>query len=54
MIIGERTAENIKMKIGCAYLREAELAIEVKGKHYITGMPRALRSDFNGCVFSDS
>lgn len=39
VIIGERTAENIKMKIGCAYLREAELAIEVKGKHYITGMP---------------
>ncbi len=39
IIIGVRTAEKIKMKIGCAYLRETELAIEVKGKNYITGMP---------------
>lgn len=39
ILIGLRTAERIKMKIGCAYLREAELAIEVKGKNYITGMP---------------
>ncbi len=39
ILIGVRTAEKIKSKIGCAYLREAELAIEVKGKNYITGMP---------------
>ena len=42
VLIGERTAEKIKMKIGCAYLREAELAIEVKGKNYISGMPARL------------
>lgn len=39
IVIGEKTAENIKKQIGCAYLRDVELAIEVKGKHYITGMP---------------
>lgn len=39
VIIGERTAENIKKTIGCAYLREVELGMTVKGKHYITGMP---------------
>ncbi|NLX92782.1 MAG: rod shape-determining protein [Clostridiales bacterium] len=42
VIIGDRTAEKIKMKIGCAYLRHAELAIQVKGKNYITGMPAKL------------
>lgn len=39
VIIGERTAENIKLRIGCAYLREVELGLTVKGKHFITGMP---------------
>jgi len=39
ILIGELTAEKIKKKIGCAYLREAELAIEARGKSYITGMP---------------
>jgi rod shape-determining protein MreB len=42
VLIGERTAEKIKIKIGCAYLREAELAVEVKGKNYISGMPARL------------
>ena len=39
VIIGERTAEEIKMKVGCSYLREVELGLTVKGKHFITGMP---------------
>ncbi|MCR5485225.1 MAG: rod shape-determining protein [Clostridiales bacterium] len=39
MIIGEITAEEIKKKIGCAYMRDAEIAIQVKGKNYISGMP---------------
>lgn len=39
IVIGEKTAESIKKQIGCAYLRDVELAIEIKGKHYITGMP---------------
>ena len=39
IVIGEKTAEDIKKRIGCAYLRDTELAIGIKGKHYITGMP---------------
>ncbi len=39
VLIGEVTAENIKKQIGCAELREVELGLTVKGKHYITGMP---------------
>ena len=38
-ILSEKTAEDIKKRIGCAYLRDTELAIGIKGKHYITGMP---------------
>lgn len=37
--VGKLTAEQIKKKIGCAYEREAEIAMLAKGKDYITGMP---------------
>lgn len=39
VIIGEKTAERIKKEIGCSFLRDVELGITVKGKHFITGMP---------------
>lgn len=39
VIIGAKTAEQIKKQIGCSYLREVELGLTVKGKHFITGMP---------------
>ncbi len=39
LLIGEVTAEDIKKRIGCSYLRDEELAVGVKGKNYITGMP---------------
>lgn len=39
VIIGERTAEQIKRQIGCARLRNVELGMNVKGKHFITNMP---------------
>lgn len=39
VIIGEKTAEHIKKTIGCSYLRDVELGLTVKGKHFITGMP---------------
>ena len=41
MTIGERTAEEIKKQIGCAYIREEEVAMIAKGKNYITGMPES-------------
>lgn len=39
VIIGEKTAELIKRQIGCSRLREVELGMNVKGKHFITNMP---------------
>lgn len=39
VIIGELTAEEIKKKIGCAYMRAGEVAMVAKGKNYVTGMP---------------
>lgn len=39
VIIGDKTGELIKKQIGCSYLREVELGLTVKGKHFITNMP---------------
>lgn len=39
VIIGEKTAELIKKQIGCSYLRDVELGMTVKGKHFITNLP---------------
>ncbi|MBN4077438.1 rod shape-determining protein [Sulfobacillus acidophilus] len=42
ILIGERTGELIKMKIGSACPLEKELEIEVKGRDLITGVPRSI------------
>ncbi|MCR4614823.1 MAG: rod shape-determining protein [Clostridiales bacterium] len=39
ILIGENMAESIKKQVGCAYLREAEIAMNSRGKNYITQMP---------------
>ena len=39
VLIGERTAEDLKINIGCAYPREEELSMEIRGRNLITGMP---------------
>lgn len=39
VIIGEKTAETIKKHIGYSYLRDVELGMTVKGKHFITNLP---------------
>ncbi|MCQ2462712.1 MAG: rod shape-determining protein [Clostridia bacterium] len=39
VLIGMPTAERLKTVLGCAYLPEEEIAVSVKGKHYLTGMP---------------
>lgn len=40
IMIGERTAEDLKMKIGCAYKRDEDISMEVKGRDLITGLPK--------------
>lgn len=39
LLIGERTAEQIKINIGTAYPRENELDMKVRGRNLITGLP---------------
>lgn len=39
LLIGERTAENIKVQIGTVSENEEEVVMEVKGRHMITGLP---------------
>ena len=41
VLIGERTAEELKMSIGCVYPREEEQTMEIKGRDLMTGLPRA-------------
>jgi rod shape-determining protein MreB and related proteins len=42
LMIGERTAEEIKIKIGSAYPMEKEVALEVKGRDLVAGLPKTL------------
>lgn len=42
LMIGDRTAEEIKMKIGSAYPLEQELALEVRGRDLIAGLPKTI------------
>jgi rod shape-determining protein MreB len=40
LLIGERTAENIKMEIGSAYPYEDERDYEIKGRNLVDGLPK--------------
>lgn len=40
VMIGERTAEEIKIQIGCVYPRTEEISMEIKGRCLMTGLPR--------------
>ncbi len=42
LMIGERTAEEIKIKIGSAYPLEEELKMEVRGRDLIAGLPKMI------------
>jgi len=42
LLIGERTAEEIKMRIGSAYPLEEELSMEVKGRDSVAGLPKTI------------
>ncbi|MBS6600704.1 MAG: rod shape-determining protein [Clostridium sp.] len=42
LMIGERTAEQIKMEIGSAYKVEDEKTMEIKGRDLITGLPKTV------------
>jgi len=42
LAIGDRTAEEIKIEIGSAIPLEEELVMTIKGRDFLTGLPRAL------------
>ena len=50
LAIGEKTAEDIKIKIGSAVTVEEELSVTVKGRDYITGLPRPIELKTNEIV----
>jgi rod shape-determining protein MreB len=43
LMIGDRTAEEIKMKIGSAYPVERETTMEVRGRDLVAGLPRTIQ-----------
>jgi len=43
LMIGERTAEDIKMRIGSAYRLEQEIVMEIRGRDLINGLPKTVK-----------
>ncbi len=42
LLIGERTAEDIKIKIGSAYKRAEIVTMDVRGRNLVTGLPKTI------------
>nr|WP_317356545.1 rod shape-determining protein [uncultured Tyzzerella sp.] len=42
LAIGERSAENIKVTIGCAYLGDKETKMDIRGRDLVTGLPKTI------------
>lgn len=43
LLIGERTAEEIKIRLGSAYPLEKEEAMEIKGRDLVAGVPKTMK-----------
>ncbi|WP_097026079.1 rod shape-determining protein [Clostridium peptidivorans] len=42
LMVGERTAENIKIELGSAYELEEEISMQIRGRDLITGLPKVI------------
>jgi rod shape-determining protein MreB len=42
LIIGDNTAEEVKMKIGSVFPLEKEMSMDVKGRDQVTGLPKTV------------
>lgn len=42
LLIGERTAEDIKIKIGSAYPRPEVISMDIRGRNLVTGLPKTV------------
>ncbi len=47
IMIGDRTAEELKIEIGCVYPREEVLSREIKGRCLVTGLPKVVTVNSN-------
>jgi rod shape-determining protein MreB and related proteins len=45
LLVGERTAEQIKMEVGSAYPLEKPQTMEIKGRHLLEGVPKTITID---------
>ena len=43
LMIGERTAEDVKIRIGSAYKEGDEMEMEIRGRDLITGLPKTMQ-----------
>ena len=43
LMIGERTAEDVKIKIGSAYKEGDEIEMEIRGRDLISGLPKTMQ-----------
>jgi rod shape-determining protein MreB len=47
LAIGERTAENIKIEVGCAMFLEEPMYMEVRGRDMVSGLPKTITVSSN-------
>jgi rod shape-determining protein MreB and related proteins len=50
LLIGERTAEQIKIQIGSAYPLDKPMTMEIKGRNLIEGVPKTVTIDDSRCA----
>ena len=42
MMIGERTAEDLKVNIGCVYPKIQDVEMDIRGRDLMTGLPKTI------------
>lgn len=43
VMIGERTAEDLKMNIGCVYPKIQDVEMDIRGRDLVTGLPKTIK-----------
>lgn len=47
LLIGDRTAEKVKINIGCAFPKDEKSIMDISGRNLITGLPQKITIDSN-------